>query len=93
MPVDLLTSTHQSTSVLTDAHMSATIQGMEVAVAKAPKYPKREREGITRWPIEIEDEIAEKFTKTAARVYPLAKRNVVLREIVLRFIEDNKEKK
>ena len=84
---------HKSPSVLTSAHMSAIIPpGAEVAVAQPTKYPKREREGITRWPIEIEDSIAENFVKTAARVYPLVKRNVVLREIILNFIEEHKEK-
>jgi hypothetical protein len=58
-----------------------------------PKYPKRDRKGITRWPIEIEDKIAEDFEETRTRVYPLAKRNGVIRELIVNFIAENKGKK
>jgi hypothetical protein len=81
-------------TVLTNAHMPANVaKESEAVVADTPKYPKREREGITRWPLEIEDEIAEEFEKTRARVYPLAKRNGVIRELIVKFIAEHKGKK
>jgi hypothetical protein len=80
-------------TVSTHAHMPANIPKESEAAVADPKYPKREREGITRWPIEIENEIAEKFEETRARVYPLAKRNGVIRELIVKFIAENKGKK
>jgi hypothetical protein len=79
--------------VLTNAHMPANVAKESEAAVADPKYPKREREGITRWPIEIENEIAEEFEKTRARVYPLAKRNGVIRELIVKFNAEHKGKK
>jgi metal-responsive CopG/Arc/MetJ family transcriptional regulator len=59
---------------------------------KVPKSPKRERPGFTRWPVELEEHVAKEFEETMERVYPLAKRNSVIRELIVRFIADNKEK-
>jgi hypothetical protein len=83
-----------NTPVLTNAHMPANVpKESEAVVTDTPKYPKRDRKGITRWPIEIEDEIAEDFEETRTRVYPLAKRNGVIRELIVKFIAENKGKK
>jgi hypothetical protein len=73
--------------------MPASIFWESEAVVTETKYPKRDRKGITRWPIEIEDEIAEDFEETRTRVYPLAKRNGVIRELIVKFIAENKGKK
>lgn len=60
-------------------------------MAESKRKPKkRDRKGITRWPIEIEDAIAEQFESTRSRVYPLVKRNAVIRELFIKFIDANK---
>ncbi len=78
--------------MLTITHMPANVQDEEIAVVetKKAKASTGKRKGITRFPLEIKDDLAKAFEETRLRVYPLAGRNAVLCDLVAKFVKENK---
>lgn len=87
-----LSHAHKYTPALPYAHTAASIPDEEVAMAESKKAKPAtgKRKGITRFPLEIKDELAKEFEETRLRVFPLAGRNAVLCELVTKFVKENK---